>query len=156
MAQFTASTKATEVQRKEDEILAIPMQDNVVIYKGDLVLADMTTGGARPVYATGTTGDCFMGVAMETVDNTTDGHVSLGKKVRVYRTGSFQFSVAATAAQTSVGKAYYTDVSTAGSPTTVATAASKASYVGICTEFVDATHIRVGIKTNDILNLGAA
>ena len=153
---FAASTAAREAQRKEDIELSIPMQDNVVIYKGDLVLADMTTGLARPVYATGTTGDCFMGVAKETVDNTLTGHSAAGKNVVVHRRGSFIFNIAATATQANVGKAYYTDVSAAGSPTTVIAAASKASLVGICTEFIDATHIRVGILTNTLLNLGAA
>lgn len=153
---FAPSTIAREAQRKDDEVLSIPMADNVVIYKGDLVLADATTGLAKPVYATGTTADCFMGVAKETVDNTLAGHAASLKSVRVHRTGSFVFDIAATASQANVGAAYYTDVSAAGTPHTVIAGASKASLVGICTEFIDATHIRVAIVTNDILNLGAA
>jgi hypothetical protein len=153
---FAPSTVAREAERKDDIILSIPMHDNVAIFKGSLVLADATTGGARPVYATGTTADCFMGVAYESVDNTLTGHTSLGKSIRVHRTGSFIFKIAATATQANVGSAAYTDVSSAGTPDTVTTAASKASYVGIITEFIDATHVRVAICTNDILNLGAA
>ncbi len=151
---FAPSTMAFESQRKDDEILSIPMMDNKVIYKGDLVLIDVT-GYARPVYGTGTTADCFAGVAVETVDNTLTGHTTGGKSIRVYRTGSFIFTKAS-AAQTDVGIAVYTDVSSAGTPTTVLTAASKASFVGIVSEYVDATHVRVSISTNDILNLGAA
>ena len=155
MAAFTASTEATEVQRKEGEILAIPMMNNVKIFKGDLVLADATTGTARPVYGTGTTGDKFMGVAMESVDNTLTGHEEAGKSVRVYRTSSFLFTKAS-AAIADIGTAMYTDVSAAGTPTTVIAAASKASFVGMVTEYIDATHVRVQINTGDILNLGAA
>lgn len=151
---FVASTAARETQRKDDKILSIPMMDNVSIFKGDLVLID-ATGYARPVYATGTTADTFVGVAMESVDNTLTGHAAGLKSIRVYRDGSFIFTKAS-AAQTDVGIAVYTDVSAAGTPQTVLTAASKASFVGIVTEYVDATHVRVAINTNDILNLGAA
>ena len=154
MAAFAASTAPRDELRREDDLLAIPMMDNVVIYKGDLVLID-ATGYARPVYGTGTTADCFAGVAAETMDNTETGHATGLKSVRVWRTGSFIFTKAS-AAQTDVGIAVYTDVSTAGTPTTVTTAASKASFVGMVSEYIDATHVRVTINTNDILNLGAA
>ena len=156
MASFTVETAANERYRKEGEILAMGMHDNVKLYKGDIVLADATTGLARPVYSGGAQGDTFMGVAMESVDNTTSGHTAAGKTIRVYRTGSFQF-YKASAAIGDVGLAAFTlpDAST-GATNAVGASATKCSRVGMIEEYVDATHVRVRIDVTDPLVIGIA
>ncbi len=152
---FAPSTIAKETQKRDDDLLIVPVLDNVVIYKGSLVVS--VGGYASSVYATGATGDVFLGVAEETVDNTVVGHASGFKSIRVYRNGSFKFiKSGGSAVQADVGAAAYTDVSAAGGANYITlTNATHDSYVGIITECVDSTYLRVSIKTNDILNIAA-
>jgi hypothetical protein len=54
------------------ELIEIPVADNVLIYKGAFVGRDETTGYARPLVG----GDIFLGVAYRQVDNTGPGHAA--------------------------------------------------------------------------------
>ena len=92
---WTATSSIRETRRQDGRILALPMEDNVTVYKGDLVrlnAAGFATSTSAPA-----AGDVFAGVAYETIDNTTTGHAQGGKKVRVETTGvhSFKKSVPA-------------------------------------------------------------
>lgn len=61
------------------ELIELPVDDNVVIYKGALVGRNRSTGYARPLAA----GDDFLGVAYAKVDNTLAGHTAGGTLVKL-------------------------------------------------------------------------
>lgn len=63
------------------ELIDLPVDDNVVIYKGALVGRNRATGYARPLVA----GDEFLGVAYRQVDNTVAGHTAGGLRVRLHQ-----------------------------------------------------------------------
>lgn len=56
------------------EFIDMPVDDNVVIYKGAFVGRNRTTGYARPLVA----GDEFLGIAYRKADNTIAGHTAGG------------------------------------------------------------------------------
>ncbi len=62
------------------ELLDLPVLDDVVIYKGALI-GVTTAGFARPLQA----GDIFGGVAYRQADNTGAGHASGAIKVRAHQ-----------------------------------------------------------------------
>jgi hypothetical protein len=63
------------------ELVDIPVDDNVKIYKGALVGRNRTTGYARALVA----GDDFLGVAYRLADNTITGHTAGGLTVRLHQ-----------------------------------------------------------------------
>lgn len=63
------------------ELIDIPVADNVKIYKGAFVGRDRSTGYARPLVAR----DEFLGVAYRAADNTITGHVAGGINVRLHQ-----------------------------------------------------------------------
>jgi hypothetical protein len=63
------------------ELIDIPVDDNVNIYKGAFVGLDRSTGYARPLAA----GDEFLGVAYKQADNTVSGHSAGGINVRLHQ-----------------------------------------------------------------------
>ena len=63
------------------ELIDVPVDDNVVIYKGALVGLNSSTGFARPLVA----GDLFIGVAYRKADNTIAGHTAGGIRVRLHQ-----------------------------------------------------------------------
>jgi hypothetical protein len=63
------------------ELIDVPVEDNVRIYKGALVGHRRSTGYARPLNA----GDEFLGVAYRQADNTVAGHVAGGINVRLHQ-----------------------------------------------------------------------
>jgi hypothetical protein len=63
------------------ELIELPVDDNIVIYKGALVGRNRATGYARPLVA----GDDFLGVAYERANNTAAGHVAGGFTVRLHQ-----------------------------------------------------------------------
>jgi hypothetical protein len=63
------------------ELVELPVKDNVKIYKGALVGRDRSTGYARPLVA----GDDFLGVAYRPADNTVAGHAAGGITVRLHQ-----------------------------------------------------------------------
>lgn len=63
------------------ELIDLPVDDNVNIYKGALVGRNRTTGFARPLIA----GDEFLGVSYKQADNTIPGHTAGGISVRLHQ-----------------------------------------------------------------------
>src|SRR5262249_18680483 len=64
-----------------DELIDLPVDDNVNIYKGAFVGHNRSTGYARPLAA----GDEFLGVAYRQADNTITGHTAGGINVRLHQ-----------------------------------------------------------------------
>jgi hypothetical protein len=62
------------------ELIDIPVNDNVTIFKGAFVGHDRSTGYARPLVA----GDEFLGIAYRQADNTVAGHTAGGLNVRLH------------------------------------------------------------------------
>jgi 3D (Asp-Asp-Asp) domain-containing protein len=63
------------------ELVDLPVDDDVVIYKGALVGLNSTTGFARPLVA----GDLFLGIAYRKADNTVTGHTAGGIRIRLHQ-----------------------------------------------------------------------
>lgn len=63
------------------ELIDLPVNDNVKIYKGAFVGHDRSTGHARPL----TAGDEFLGIAYSQADNTITGHTAAGLNVRLHQ-----------------------------------------------------------------------
>jgi hypothetical protein len=135
---MTALSANNEAKRKDSEIQLYPVKGSAHIYK-DSLLIDAGTGYAQP-------GDdgadyVFLGVAVEEADSSdesTDGTLS----VRVYKTGSFEFTKA-DAAQTDIGTtAYIHDDQTVGSSSTNTVACGKV------VEYIDSSTVRVRIDNS--------
>jgi uncharacterized protein YwlG (UPF0340 family) len=63
------------------ELIDIPVDDNIKVYKGALVGRNRATGYARALVA----GDEFLGIAYRRADNTAAGHTAGGVKVRLHQ-----------------------------------------------------------------------
>lgn len=63
------------------ELIDLPVDDNVRIYKGALVGRNRSTGYVRPLVAR----DEFVGVAYGRADNTGPGHTAGGVRVRLHQ-----------------------------------------------------------------------
>ena len=63
------------------ELIDLPVDDNVNIFKGAFVGRNRATGFARPLLA----GDEFLGVAYKQADNTIAGHAAGGINVRLHQ-----------------------------------------------------------------------
>lgn len=63
------------------ELVEIPVDDNVNIYKGALVGLNASTGYARPLAA----GDSYLGLAYAQADNTMSGHTAGGIRVKLHQ-----------------------------------------------------------------------
>lgn len=63
------------------ELIDLPVDDDVRIYKGAFVGHNRSTGYARPLVA----GDAYLGVAYRQADNTAAGHVAGGVNVRLHQ-----------------------------------------------------------------------
>ena len=84
------------------ELIDIPVDDNVNIYKGAFVGVNASTGYARPL----TAGDDFLGVAYSQADNTVDGHSAAGIKVRIHQPLDIVHAISGVAA-TDIGSVVY-------------------------------------------------
>ena len=63
------------------ELIDVPADDNVKIYKGSFVGRNRSTGYARALVA----GDEFLGIAYQQADNTVSGHTAGGINVRLHQ-----------------------------------------------------------------------
>jgi hypothetical protein len=140
---WTATTVPAEPYGKDGEIISYPMADNVAISKGDIVrvvaagYADSTTEPAEA--------DMFVGVAMESVDNTLTGHAAGLKSVRVWTTGIFEFD-ATGMAQTDVGTLMYIDHEAGDQKTVKSAGVAPSLEIGTCVGIISATRIQVKIR----------
>lgn len=84
------------------ELVDIPVDDDVNIYKGAFVGANSLTGYARPL----TAGDEFLGVAYKQADNTVSGHSAAGIDVRLHQSIDIVHTLSG-AAVTDIGSVVY-------------------------------------------------
>ena len=134
---MTALSAAYEAERQDGEIVDVPVKASAVIYKGGL-LVDKGTGYAEP--GDDGTGYTFLGVAVESATGTaSDGGVT----VRVYKTGSFKYTLAGGATQTNLGvRVYVSDDQTVG------TSSTNSIACGYIVKVVDATYVKVRIDSD--------
>lgn len=130
---MTALTENYEAKRQDGEILSYPVLASAVIYKGAL-LVDVGTGYAQP--GSGVAAYTFLGVAVEAVTGgTTDGAV----RVRVYKTGTFEYAKASAVAGDLGVKMYIHDDQTVG------TSSTNTNFAGYCVDIVDGSTIKLRI-----------
>lgn len=84
------------------ELVDIPVDDNVNIYKGAFVGVNASTGYGRPLVAA----DDFLGVAYQQADNTASGHTAGGINVRLHQSIDIVHTLSGAAA-TDIGSAVY-------------------------------------------------
>ena len=84
------------------ELIEIPVDDDVNIFKGALVGINAATGYARPLVA----GDDFAGVAYAQADNTVAGHSAGGIRVRLHQAIDIVDTLSGVA-QTDLGSVVY-------------------------------------------------
>jgi 3D (Asp-Asp-Asp) domain-containing protein len=84
------------------ELIDVPVDDNVNIYKGAFVGVNSSTGYARPL----TAGDDFLGVAYAQADNTVSGHTAGGIDVRLHQSIDVVHALSGVAA-TDIGSEVY-------------------------------------------------
>jgi 3D (Asp-Asp-Asp) domain-containing protein len=84
------------------ELIDVPVDDNVNIYKGAFVGANSSTGYARPL----TADDDFLGVAYKQADNTVSGHTAGGITVRLHQSVDIVHTLSGVAA-TDIGSVVY-------------------------------------------------
>jgi hypothetical protein len=116
---YLASTAGRNAKRQGGgEIVAFPMKASMTIYKGDIVMIDITDGFAQSMLIDTSCAqyDQFAGVAAETKVSPASGTVY----INVYVTGSFEFTchnATDTLAATDMGVVAYADTQAAGSGT---------------------------------------
>ena len=84
------------------ELIDIPADDNVKIYKGAFVGLNVSTGYARPL----TAGDDFLGVAYAQADNTVAGHTAGGIRARLHQSVDIVHALS-DVSSTDIGKVVY-------------------------------------------------
>lgn len=135
MAALTASYDALQ---KEGKVQNYPVGAAKKFYKGSLVCVPTATGFAEA--GTDIAASNFVGVGYEDADNSAGAAGALSG--RVHKTGSFVFN-AVGALQTWVSKPMMlTD------DNTVALTSTNSIQVGVCTEFISATKVRVRIDAS--------
>ena len=146
------ATAGIDTAFAEGETQSFLIADNVKIFKGDIVRL-LTSGYASAQGASAAadhaTGDQFVGVAMESVDNTLTGHVIGGKKITVCtKHGSvhtFKHGATTTFTQAEVGTFAFNDVGSAADSQTVSATGTHSCQVGAIVEIVSTTRVRVAI-----------
>lgn len=84
------------------ELIDLPIDDNIKIYKGSFVGRNRSTGYARALVA----GDEFLGIAYDQADNTISGHTAGGVSVRLHQSIDIVHALSSVA-QGDIGKDVY-------------------------------------------------
>ena len=126
------------------ELIDIPVDDNVTIYKGSLVGRNRSTGYARALVAK----DEFLGIAYQQADNTASGHTAGGINVRLHQSVDIVHTLSGVTAG-DVGKDVY-----ASADDTVTLSPTGNSRIGRIVA-VDATNT-ARIRCQPIAGLGGA
>ena len=121
---FDPSTSARDPNYQEGNVYAFKM-GVTTIYKGDLVVVKAADGYAYSQYATGASGDSFVGVAAETITCGSAG----ATRCRVWLEGIFQFDWTS-AAITNVGDLAYSQPGASGTAKQVGATDTHSSLVG--------------------------
>ena len=129
---MTALSANYEAKRQDGIILSIPVLADAVIYKGALLI-DAGNGFAEA----GDDGSyTFLGVAVEAATGgSSDGDI----RVRVYKTGTFQYAKSS-AVDTDLGVAMYIH-----DDQTVGTSSTNSLLAGYCVDIVDSSTIKLRI-----------
>ena len=115
------------------ELIDMPVDDNVDIFKGSFVGVNASTGYARPLVA----GDAFLGVAYSQADNTGASHAAAAILVRIHQPLDIVHYLSGAVA-TDVGKVIY-----ASDDGTLTLSASGNSRVGRIVALEGANLVRV-------------
>jgi hypothetical protein len=115
------------------ELIDVPVDDNVNVFKGAFVGVNASTGYARPLVA----GDNFLGVAYCQANNTGPGHVAAGIKARLHQPLDIVHYLSGVAA-TDIGKVIY-----ASADDTLTLSSSGNSRVGRIVAIEGANLVRV-------------
>jgi len=130
---MTALSADYEAKRQDGIILSVPVLASATIYKGGLIV-DKGTGFAEA--GDDGSGYTFLGVAVEAATGgSSDGDV----RVRVYKTGTYQYTKSS-AADTDLGVAMYIH-----DDQTVGTASTNSLLAGYCVDIVDSSTIKLRI-----------
>jgi hypothetical protein len=145
---MTGQTSAIETARKDGLEVTFGVLASTKIYKGTLVYA---RGGyvfsADGVTNTLQAGDIFVGVAKESVDNSSGASAALS--IEIITGGTFLLKFSDTMAATDNGAPVYQDNTTTDTQVTkTANSAAVQSSVGLITQFVDTSHCYVRINTS--------
>lgn len=116
------------------ELIELPVDAAVNIYKGALVGHNSSTGFVRPLVA----GDAFVGVAFKQADNTITGNTAGGIKVRMHQAIDIVHALTGIL-NTDIGKIAY--ASADGTLTLTATANSRVGRV-VAVEATDVARVR--------------
>lgn len=133
---MTALSDNYEAKRQDGDIIEVPVLAAAVIYKGALVV-DKGTGYASA--GVDGSGNILLGVAVEKADNSASGASDGDVKVRVNKTGVFQYTKP-TAVQTDLGVLMYIR-----DDQTVDTAVTNSVSAGYCVDIVDSSTIKLRI-----------
>lgn len=120
-----------DVDRKDGNLIAIPVLSSITVYKGAIV--GLSSGYARGLVAA----DVFMGIAYEKVDNSSGS--SGDKSVRCWQRGVFLLT-GASFTQATVGSKIY-----ASADGTITTTAGSNTLIGRCVGYESATQVWVAI-----------
>lgn len=130
---MTALSANYEAKRQDGIIISVPVLAGAVIYKGAL-LVDVGTGFAQP--GSGVAAYTFLGVAVEAATGgSSDGDV----RVRVYKTGTYQYTKAS-AVDTDLGVEMFIH-----DDQTVGTSSTNTNGCGYCVDIVDSSTIKLRI-----------
>lgn len=133
---MAALTAVYDAKRRDGSLIGYPLTAGAKVYKGALVCVNTGSGFAQTGADAAST--VFVGVAYETVDNTTGA--AGAKTLRVQKDGEYLYN-ALGAVQTDVGKA-----ALIVDDNTVKTAATTNNIpAGIVVGYVDASHLIVRI-----------
>ena len=150
---MTARTSISETDRKDGVIQSHPMVDGQKVYKGSPALIDATSGLLQTNDGTTITlanGDLFAGIALETVDNSTNDQAC-----RVHRKGTFLVDISDTIAQANVGdEVFVNNVTDDSTLTNTSDTGNPQITVGQIVEFVSANKAYISID-NYVGNVAA-
>ena len=134
---MSASTGPREARKKAGKLISYAM-GAVQINKGTLVFVRQADGNVYPARATSTNTDLFVGVAFETVNNSTG---TAGQAtIKVEKEGDYVFAIAA-ATNTNMSQPVYA----LDDQTLTLTSGTTVVPVGYVVEIVDSTDVRIRI-----------
>jgi hypothetical protein len=134
---MTALTGPIETGRKDGAYVAYPVAAGQKIYKGALLVTRLDGNAYNLRTPAASQPDVFIGIADETVDNTSGANGAL--LVHVLKTGSYQLAMPGVTVA-AIGSAVY------GADNATLTATStNAVLIGYVSEYVDSNDVRVRI-----------
>lgn len=134
---MSQTTGPREARKKDGKLISYAM-GAVQVNKGALVFVRAADGYAYPARSTNTITDNFVGVAFETVNNSTG--TAGAQSVKVEKEGDYVFVLAA-ATNTNVSQPVYAS----DDQTLTLTSGTTVKLVGYVVEIIDSTDVRIRI-----------